>query len=359
MNCTIMGDIDGNHTKLAFDTGSIRRILSFDSARSIISQNKEGLTLKIDDRLCQVEGPVPRTNVGPYFIVLNSYKVFNVFDYKMLFDIHIVSDDLLCGIDVDGHEHLCKQYPPNGGFKDKSEVISLDEIGNRLKTGEISLEEIEYLKEMITDLRKGKFFEALTMEFSDRIKEIIKELIEFRKDIQKRLEPSIVKIAELDIPEASNQLEGINETLEKSTMKIMDINDEQLEIANCQQRILESFISNKDELDEELVELIEEQLRAFRKISNLALRMMEPLSFQDLVGQRIQKIIRLVNSMEQRINDLIISLGIKLQKHKEDPTKSFEDLSLEVEEYKSELKSSQEEGEGLDQAAIDELLASL
>jgi chemotaxis regulatin CheY-phosphate phosphatase CheZ len=109
----------------------------------------------------------------------------------------------------------------------------------------------------------------------------------------------------------------------------------------------------------EVVEELREELKAFEKISSLALSMTEPLSFQDLVGQRIQRIIRLVKSMEMRIEDLVISFGIKLQKYKEDPTRSFEDLKIKVEEFKSELKGPQMEGEGMDQSAIDDLLGSL
>jgi chemotaxis regulatin CheY-phosphate phosphatase CheZ len=86
---------------------------------------------------------------------------------------------------------------------------------------------------------------------------------------------------------------------------------------------------------------------------------MEPLSFQDLVGQRIQKIIKLVRSMEHRIEELIVSFGIKLKNHKEDPTKSFDDLNKDVEVYLSELKGPQREGEGLDQDGIDDLLSNL
>jgi chemotaxis regulatin CheY-phosphate phosphatase CheZ len=86
---------------------------------------------------------------------------------------------------------------------------------------------------------------------------------------------------------------------------------------------------------------------------------MEPLSFQDLVGQRIQKIIRLVKSMETRIEELIISFGIKIQKHREDPSRTFEELKKDVEAFKSDLKGPQNEGEGLKQDDIDQLLASL
>ena len=87
--------------------------------------------------------------------------------------------------------------------------------------------------------------------------------------------------------------------------------------------------------------------------------MMEPLSFQDLVGQRIQRIINLVKSMEVKIEELIVSFGIKLKKYKEDPEITYEELNKDVDKFMYELKGPQREGKGLDQTAIDELLNSL
>lgn len=235
-------------------------------------------------------------------------------------------------------------------------------IDEKLKAADTDMEELKELKDMITKLKNGQFFEALTMEFSGKMKEVAQELIDFRKDIQKKIEPDMVEIAARDIPEASNQLEGINETLEKSTMKIMDINEEQMGIAEGQLKKLDSFISLNGEREKtpgKVLDLIEEQMDCLRRVTALSMSMMEPLSFQDLVGQRIQRIIKLVKSMEVRIEDMIISFGIKLQKHKEDPNRSFEELRREVEQYKSDLKGPQKEGEGLKQTEIDDLLATL
>jgi chemotaxis regulatin CheY-phosphate phosphatase CheZ len=327
----------------------------------------------------------------------------------------------------------------------------------RLESREIKVEELDQLRNMVRNIRNGKFFESLTSEFSSKIKEIAQELIDFRKDIKQRIEPGIVDIAARDIPEASNQLEGINETLESTTMKIMDINEEQMELAKEALDRLQSMIEKETEwgkepgliremkgllegltgearqvvefvlpglesalelmergggvdrvkeilaepmatiqdlerdlgegheeikrlagLSRELEDMLEtagdgeaweltpealstelrNQTDTLERIADLSMKMMEPLSFQDLVGQRIQRIIKLVKSMEERIEDLVISFGIKLQKYKEDPSKSFEELNREVEHYKSELKGPQGDG-GLDQKDIDELLASL
>jgi chemotaxis regulatin CheY-phosphate phosphatase CheZ len=254
----------------------------------------------------------------------------------------------------------------NGHGKAEDNNIVYDEIERKFQTGDLNSEDAESLKVMIQKLKEGEFFELLTMEFSGRIKEVAKELISFRKDIQERIEPDIVEIASRDIPEASNQLEGINETLEESTMKIMDINEEMMEMASDQANILESLIPGDGKMEEGNVQTLEEatemlagQVQVLKDIGNMSMQMLEPLSFQDLVGQRIQRIIKLVRSMEIRIEELIVSFGIKLQKHKEDPTRSYEDLKKDVDIYMTELKGPQRGGEGLDQAGIDDLLADL
>lgn len=245
---------------------------------------------------------------------------------------------------------------------EREEEASVETIHDRIDEGSVSQEELKALREMIANMRSGGFFEALTVEFSEKIREIAQELINFRKDIEKKIEPEIVLMALKDIPEASNQLEGINDTLEKSTMKIMDISEAQMEIANRQHAMLQSFLSqsgNGTELSAKARRVMEEQMESMKRLGDLSLNMMEPLSFQDLVGQRINRIIRLVKSIEVRIEDLIISFGIKVQKHREDPNRSFEDLKREVEYYKLELKGPQRDGEGLNQKDIDDLLASV
>jgi len=469
MHNAVMGNLDGDLEKVAFDVAGVKRILDRSGANIVHSEAGE-LYLELDgDVYPVVKGP--QRDVKPYVIVLKSSEAFNVADYRMLFEVQPLPNNLVMGKDISGEVHLCRLYAAQGEGANPTHDLCLEEIEKRLETGGISGEEFEEIKNMVKNLRNGHFFEELTSEFSSKIKEIALELVDFRKDIKKRIEPGIVEIAAKDIPEASNQLEGINTTLEKSTMKIMDINEEQMELANRElekllawlddhggsashepweqgigiiqeikqlvpelpeearqvmqfvmpdveagrellsnradalsiQEVLAEPINTIEELKRDLGEadqgiqrlselsatmrgivdtwgqgtnapggnggsgglpepfvlVLKEHAETLRTIGKLSMSMMEPLSFQDLVGQRIQRIIKLVKSMEMRIEDLIISFGIKMQKHKEDPSKSFEDLAREVEHFKSELKGPQSDGEGLDQESIDNLLASM
>ena len=464
MKCAVMGNLDGDLTKVAFDFAEIRRIIHLDGSEAVLSHDRGELFLKIEEDICRVENLKNNGGIGPYFIVLNSSEAFSIKDYRIIFEIQELSEGLLYGKDVSGKVHLCKRYrtPTSSEFLDSSDKAPINELSHKLKTGQITEQELEQLKELIDRLKRGEFYEALTKEVSGKIKEIALELIEFRKDLQSKIEPNIVDLAQKDIPEASNQLEGINETLEKSTMKIMDINEEQMEIANQYtakiRDILEDFsseggedhddsssfqakevlerlestvkelpehlkeleellgpsllqaktklsqgdhdgviqaievvaknveiLSSEDEPEDQIktltrycqelneaveainpeapkrvsVPLLQELLKGYERIGRLSLNMLEPLSFQDLVGQRIQRIVKLVKTMETRIEDLVISFGVKLQKHKTDPNLSYEEIAQEAEQIRSELKGPSREGEGLDQAAVDELLASL
>ena len=508
MNCAIMGNLDGSLTRLAFQVESVRQILNLKEEDMVLSHENNDLYLMINGKVVRVENTPKTDNPGPFYILLNSGKAFSVTDYKLLFNVTLMDENIISGVDVSGGKHLCRLYgdlssiadttpdvikpaaaplallvetekigiranEEDGARKDKYSNEYYRELHDKLELGKINEDDAEALKDLVDKLKQGEFYESLTQEFSGKIKDIATELIEFRRDLQKKIEPSIVDIAAKDIPEASNQLEGINETLENSTMRIMDINDEMMDIANVQAQKLESFLSGKsrikeasgdsrektlellekiknifDKLPEEAqqvvgfvvpgldeaigtlmdngdmdkvrlvlddpiltimdltadlgdgnenavelknltneltgaisettsavggsdeadaeplsgemaIELLKDQLEILKSMNQMALDLSEPLSFQDLVGQRIQRIIKLVRSMEVRIEDLVISFGIKLKKYKTDPSKTYENLKEDVEVFKSELMGPAREGEGLGQSEIDDLLASL
>lgn len=368
MEIAVMGNLDGEIERIAFNTEDIESIITRYGSSLVYSAEDPGMFLELGGQIFPVQGQVNKEDIKPYFIVLKSGVAFNSSDYQILFHVKELPNNLLSGTDVTGRHHLCRMYG-NGKVEAKitKEPINLNNLDEKLDAGELSQADIDDLKTMIQKLRQGEFFELLTMEFSSKIKGIAKELIDFRKDIQAKIEPDIVEIASRDIPEASNQLEGINETLEESTMKIMDINEAQMELSKKQIKALDSCLSRGKSGEgisvglslEEAMAALEEQVDILRQIEERSMQMMEPLSFQDLVGQRIQRIIKLVRSMELRIEELIVSFGIKLKKYKEDPSKTYEELDRDVDDYLSELKGPSRKGEGLDQAGIDDLLDNL
>ncbi len=362
MSNAIMCSLNGEKEKTAFNLENVFRIIECSEAKLVFSATGQGFSLDLEGRDFPVGQCEGKGDINKYFILHKSGDAYNVDEYELLFKVKEVSDHKISGVDVKGREHQCKRHERDGFQGNTLANLTVEEVEERAKSVDGSMEELTDLKDMIFKLKNGEFYESLTMEFSGKIKEIAQDLIDFRKEIQSRIEPEIVEMAARDIPEASYQLEGINKTLEASTMKIMDINEEQLELADKRVEILKAFISgnrNNGAVAEKALKVVEEDMAAMKSVSSLSVSMMGPLSFQDLVGQRIQKIIRLVKSMEIRVEDLIVSFGIKIQGHREDPARSFEDLKQDVENYKSELKGPQNEGDGLDQNDIDELLENL
>jgi chemotaxis protein CheZ len=368
MENVVMGNIDGNMGRIAFDTCDIERIVPRYGANLVSSADGPDLLLELNGKIYPVQGKINQGSIKPYFVVLKSGIAFNSIDYQLLFNVKKLPDDIISGTSVTGQKHLCKIHmKPDQHKNAETEGSSFfDKIKDENEITEFSFDDAEQLKEVIQKMKKNEFFELLTMELSDKLKGVARELIDFRKDIQSKIEPDIVELASIDIPEASNQLECINETLEESTMKIMDINEEQTEAAGNQAKILKSFLlkanagpENSGISLQEAIEVFKQQINVLKSIEERSLKMMEPLSFQDLVGQRIQRIIRLVRSMENRIEELIVSFGIRLKRHKEDPTKSYQELNTDVDRYMMELKGPQRAGEGLNQDSIDDLLMNL
>jgi chemotaxis protein CheZ len=367
MRNLIMGNIDGEIERLAFEPHDIERIIPRYVASLVFSSDGPDLLLELNGKIFTVQGKINKDAIRPYFIILESGVAFNSTDYQILFNIEELPNNIISGISVNGQKHICKIHTnAEGESKSNTDILlSVKKRVEKLGINEFSSEDAEQLKEVIQKMKKNEFFELLTMELSDKLKGVARELIDFRKDIQSKIEPDMVEMASRDIPEASNQLECINETLEESTMKIMDINEEQTEIANSRLKVLRSFLKERDVENatdiklEDAIMVIEEQANTLKMIEDLSLKMMEPLSFQDLVGQRIQRIIKLVRSMENRIEEMIVSFGIRIKKHKEDPTRSYQELNKDVDRYLKELKGPQRAGEGLNQDAIDDLLENL
>jgi len=354
----IMVSLDGNGDRMAFDVNLLERIVDQENTKLLQLPDDAGSLIEVDGRRYFVMGSSETNGTKPLFLLLRSGSAFRVKDYKLLFGVQNRSSRTVSGVDASGEEVSCVRWEDDAL---KNMYFQSSDLEEKLAAVNANLEELRDLKETFSKLRNGEFFQALAMEFSGKIKEAAQEFIDFRNDFGKRIEPEIVRIAANDIPEASNQLEGINETLEESTMKIMDINEAVMGLAEEHCSRLETFLSNRkaEVPPDRMVEILREEMEGLRQIQSLSLKMMEPLSFQDLVGQRIQRIIRLVKSMEVRIEDMIITFGFKVRRHKEDPEKSFEDLRKEVEQYKSDLKGPQRQGEGMDQAEIDDLLATL
>ena len=84
------------------------------------------------------------------------------------------------------------------------------------------------------------------------------------------------------------------------------------------------------------------------------------MSFQDLTGQRLQRIIQLVGEIEGKIRNMVISFGIKLKEREKNPDLTAVELQKMVDRKSpGPCRSPEKKVGGLDQTDIDDLLGDL
>lgn len=214
------------------------------------------------------------------------------------------------------------------------------------------------------------FFKNMSSDMTGGLKELALLIINFRRDLRSRICPEITDLAVNQIPEAADQLEGIIETTEVAANKIMDNLDSMQGQTDQMGLILKSLKNgeldlsgDKACLDPQTVEaitpLIKYMQSDIQKHDSLISDSFIQMSFQDLTGQRIKRIMTLVTHMEQRLKEMIISFGIQLTEHEKNPHISEAELQQTIKDKVIELSGPQRAGQGLDQSGIDDLLMNL
>lgn len=216
-----------------------------------------------------------------------------------------------------------------------------------------------------------EFFRNIAYDMTGELKELALLVIEFKNDMRSKIKPEIMDIATKYIPQATDQLEGIIETTEMAANKVMD----NLETMQGHTEKMEEIISSiKDgeiripegknvRIDSHTIEAIFPLISYMESNANNYMSLISnsfvQMSFQDLTGQRIRRIMTLVSQMERKLKDMIIAFGIKLTKHEKNPDITTDELEKAVKEKVIELSGPQKAGQGLDQTDIDDLLAGL
>jgi len=183
------------------------------------------------------------------------------------------------------------------------------------------------------------------------LQSIYKELSNARQDESGSEITKEKKRADQLFSEAADQLDKILATTEQATGDIMDVVEKHLEMQAESNKILHSLKSGG---------VTKEQLGELRAMSDTLnedlMSIMTTLSFQDLTGQRIKRIIGAIKNVEAIVLDLYLSTGFKLKAHEETPEKDLDLIEAEADRKISELKGPQMDS---NQASVDDLLASL
>lgn len=158
--------------------------------------------------------------------------------------------------------------------------------------------------------------------------------------------------------EASAQLGEVLRDTESAAMKIMEIVEKHLELqAESSQLIaaagegegMARLATINDELGADLTTLL------------------TTLSFQDITGQRIKKVVTALNGIERQVVDLYVASGLIMDGAEKDPAKDAQTLQDEARQAVADFRESRQGGSelkgpdrnGISQGAIDEMLAQL
>lgn len=201
----------------------------------------------------------------------------------------------------------------------------------------------------------GGIYRTLSAEMREGLKNI------FRQISKASAEEKIAGPEEL-FTETSTQLNEVVRATENAAMDIMDIVEKQL--ANTEQtRALLAKIQEKHGDSPELAELAAHNVALATDLTSV----LTSLSFQDITGQRIKKVMKNLAALEESVVELYLSSGLVMEAAEKNPEADSGAIRAEaekaMEDYRenravqSELKGP--DSKGASQAAIDEMLAQL
>ncbi len=231
----------------------------------------------------------------------------------------------------------------------------------RIVDGKLTKEQLEELFRFVREVLRGgvcaeddSFFKNIACEMKSELKELALMVIDFKRDLEAKIDPEITELATKYLPQTTGQLEGVIACTEMAANKIMDNLEAMQKDTEEMRNLLLGLRQGNGKIP-----LIEQGDSVLSRHAALISDSFIQMSFQDLTGQKIKKITGLVNLMEERLKRMIISFGVKLNEKEKNPHLSEEQLNKAVREKVSEWGSSSGSQSGLNQADIDELLASI
>ena len=251
---------------------------------------------------------------------------------------------------------------------------SLTQVIEKIVEKEVVVEK-EASGESVAD----QFYKEISEEMFNEIGKMARDLsISIKTPLDEDMKNVDISQAGVDLESAKGKLQNIVEMTEKATMEIMDISENIQEGCDeIKKNLTEiqkiNFIGSLEkeaqkEEQEKLIAAIESTDKLIKNIIVNISRILESLSFQDLSGQQIKKILSVLSSVQVQLLSMLVTFGVKLKKKE-----VYEGLALgekedlvhqEVNKMKSkvsdEVWEAEEEGEGpLNQEAVDDLLAEL
>ncbi|MGE4442053.1 MAG: protein phosphatase CheZ [Desulfomicrobium sp.] len=197
-------------------------------------------------------------------------------------------------------------------------------------------------------LTEGEFYRAISTDLQEGLKSIYREIN--AAAISGANEPPAAPVADEMFSEASTQLGAILQTTEKATESIMGLVEKHLDASERAASLLDSL--DNGEVRPEI-----EELRAGnRALGEDLMEIMTTLSFQDLTGQRIKRIVAALQQIEKVVFELYMATGLSMKAMEQNPEQSVEEIRQTSKARATELKGPQAASSQTD---VDDLLSQL
>jgi len=227
------------------------------------------------------------------------------------------------------------------------DATDLDEIAARLAKAlqpairEAAREAVseELAKRQHPEMAGEVFFQRLNQEIMGRLGDIYREISSFQGPAPAlNGDPESVAQAGELMAEASHRLDQVIQATEKATFEIIELVERNLHVPDellAVMRQSQCDLTTKDKA---------ESLCA--RLSADLVEIMTCLSFQDLTGQRIKRVIDMLGKVRDMVAELYLSAGILVKAKEKEPDQPLEELKKDA-----KAKVSQSE--------VDDLLAQL
>ena len=192
--------------------------------------------------------------------------------------------------------------------------VSSPETRDGILVDKTSLHEVAEMTEAMTG---GDFHRKLNVTLTGEFARIAKHIDQTRKELAK-VTPEIMDEVRDYIPNACEELSRVTTDTEKATHEILEktetIMDAVVQTREQYGLLKELFIKHADSAGEEGVRHLEQLEEERQKQELILTEILTTLSFQDLAGQKIKKIISMIETVESKILDLLNIFGITKEK---------------------------------------------
>ncbi|MFW6272750.1 MAG: protein phosphatase CheZ, partial [bacterium] len=198
-------------------------------------------------------------------------------------------------------------------------------------------------KSLGKSLMQGEFLRSINKDIRTGLINIYNEINGVKSSVTSGTQEQAKKI----FNDTENKLDYIIQSTEEASFEIMDQVEDIQDIQSQNNEIINNRIKD-EEVKQKLIErnnLIDYKL-------NLIMTL---LSFQDITGQHIKKIINVLKSIEKVVLDVYVSSGVMMQSKYANPDKDIDEIKNESEQKIKKYIDSQK----FNQADVDYLLSQL